>query len=59
MFGVLGVLHAGPVADGLAFLVSGILLAFYGLIIYCNLCGKDIKDLSENKMIFVFPFRFC
>lgn len=48
-----------PSYDKFLHLVSGILLAFYGLIIYCNLCGKDIKDLSKNKMIFVFPFIFC
>lgn len=38
MFGVLGVLHAGPVADGLAFLVSGILLIF------------EIRNLNKSQV---------
>jgi len=39
LFGVMGVLYAGPVADGLAFLISSSLL-FY-----------EVKHLKENKEI--------
>lgn len=39
MYGVIGVLYSGPVADGLAFLVSGTFLL------------KEIKELGKNKEV--------
>ena len=42
-FGIIGILHAGPVADGLAFIVSGILL----LIEVKHLKGSNKNETTE------------
>ncbi len=53
LFGIMGVLYAGPVADGLAFIISGILILFE----LKNLGKKTIKsealidDTSTNNIL--------
>lgn len=46
MFGVIGVLYAGPVSDGLAFLVSATLLAFERKSL--NRKNKEVSNMEEE-----------